>query len=152
MQIDMVKLFMNLLYLGLAVQLTAYLFWQVNFFGDLVSYPVSVSNLYGSGSMISLNAYSMIIGLAGASVIGVGALLLKTGVYAVFAMLLFGVGVMFTFTQGFFLAIPNTLAAFLPASTNPVPGSLNPILVVISIIFAFAAFMYFFGLCIQRDP
>jgi hypothetical protein len=101
----------------------------------------------------SINIYSALIGVGGAALIGLAALLLKQGVYAVYAMLLWGIGVMFSVVQTFILAIPNTLAALLPASTNPNPALFptNPLIIVISMFFAFGAWMYMFGLVIQRE-
>jgi hypothetical protein len=81
-------------------------------------------------------------------------LLLKQGTYAVYAMLLWAIGVMFNLISTFLLVIPNTLSALLPASTNPNPDlfPVNPLIVVIVLIFTFGAWWYMFGLTIQRDP
>lgn len=150
----MAKLFINALIFGVCLQLICYLMWAFNVFGGLLLYP------FGDVSMLSttfsINVYSALIGIGGGVAIGLAALLLKQGVYAVFAMLLWAIGCMFNVIQSFFLAIPNTIASFLPNSTNPLPAvdgvyPTNPLIIVLGVIFAFAAWMYLFGLVIQRD-
>ena len=145
------KLFINFLVLAVALQVVCYLFWAFDVFGGLIDYPLGdISSLENT---FSINIYSALIGVGGAALIGLAALLLKQGVYAVYAMLLWGIGVMFSVVQTFILAIPNTLAALLPASTNPNTALFptNPLIIVISMFFAFGAWMYMFGLVIQRE-
>lgn len=145
------KIFWEALLLGVAVQVICYLFWAFNFFGGLVTYPLGdVSSL---SSVFSIDAFSVIIGLGGAAVIGLAGLLLKTGTTAVYAMLLWGIGCMFKVIQTFFLAIPNMLGSLIPPEANPNPAlfPVNPIIVVIGIIFGFGAYIYLFGLVIQRE-
>jgi len=145
------KLFINFLVLAVAIQIVCYLFWAFDVFGGLIDYPLGdISSLENT---FSINIYSALIGVGGAALIGLAALLLKQGVYAVYAMLLWGIGVMFSVVQTFILAIPNTLAALLPAATNPNPTLFptNPLIIVISMFFAFGAWMYMFGLVIQRE-
>lgn len=145
------KLFINFLVFAVAVQVVCYLFWAFNVFGDLIVYPLG--DVTALSNVFSINTYSALIGIGGAAMIGLAALLLKQGVYAVYAMLLWGIGVMFSVVQTFILAIPNTLAALLPAATNPNPALFptNPLIIVISLFFAFGAWMYMFGLVIQRE-
>lgn len=144
----MAKLFIEALLFGICFQLAAYLFWAFNFMGGTVNYPYG--NVAGLTSVFSINAYSALAGVGAAVGIGIAALLLKQGVYAIFAMLLFGIGIMFNFIGTFFLAIPNVIGSVIPASANPLGGGVNPIIVVITVIFFFAAWMYMFGLVIQR--
>jgi len=136
--------------LAVALQAAAYLFWAFNVFGGLIVYPLG--DISALNNVFSINTYSALIGIGGAALIGLAGLLLKQGVYAVYAMLLWAIGVMFSVVQTFVLVIPNTLAAFLPEATNPLPGSTNPLIIVISLFFAFGAWMYMFGLVIQREP
>ena len=150
----MAKLFVNALVFGLALQMTCYLFWAFDVFGGLIAYPIS-----NSASMVSLtgwfdlSAFSWIVGVGGSVAIGLAGLLLRQGTYAVYAILLWALGSFFPFVRDFFLTIPNTISALIPASTNPNPTlfAVNPIMVVISCIFAFGAFMYMFGLVFQRE-
>jgi hypothetical protein len=154
------KLFYNALLLGVSLQLSCYLLWGFNFFGGLIQYPLG--NVSDLSSIFSIDAFHVLVGVGGGLAIGLAALLLKQGVYAIYAMLLWAIGVMFNLISTFFLAIPNTIGAFLPASTNPlaytngvfdptVSPLTNPIIIFIGIIFAFGAWMYMFGLVIQRD-
>lgn len=145
------KIMVNFLVLAIALQLVSYLFWAFDSFGGVIEYPLGdVSSLE---NMFSINTFSVLIGVGGAVGIGLAALLLKQGTYAIYAMLLWAIGCMFSIIQTFILVIPNTLSALLPASTNPNPAlfPVNPLIVVVSVIFAFGAWMYFFGLVIQRE-
>ncbi len=78
-------------------------------------------------------------------------LLLKPGTYAIYAMLLVAIGMMFNIVQTFVLAIPQTMAALIPEDINPIPGSPNPIGIAIAVVSGYAAFWWFFSLVIQRD-
>ena len=150
----MSKLFVNALVFGLALQMTCYLFWAFDVFGGLIAYPIA-----NSASMASLtgwfdiSAFSILVGIGGSIAIGIAGLLLRQGTYAIYAVLLWAIGNFFQFVRDFFLSIPNTISALIPASTNPNPGlfAVNPIMVVVSSIFAFGAFMYMFGLVFQRE-
>ncbi|MFA5366220.1 MAG: hypothetical protein WC325_13645 [Candidatus Bathyarchaeia archaeon] len=147
----MAKLFINYLILGVSVQAVCYLFWAFNLFGGLIEYPLGdVSSL---STLFSIDTFSVLIGIGGAIGIGLAALLLKQGTYAIYAMLLWAIGCMFKVVQTFVLVIPNTIGALLPASTNPNPAlfPVNPILVVVSLFFALGAWLFMFGLVIQRD-
>ena len=147
----MAKLFISALIFGLSLQVTCYLFWAFNFFGGLIEYPLG--DVASLSSLFSINVYSVLIGIGGGLAIGLAALLLKQGTYAIYAMLLWAIGCMFNIIQTFFLAIPNTIGALFPPETNPNPAAfpVNPLVVVLGVVFAFAAWMYMFGLVIQRD-
>jgi hypothetical protein len=148
----MAKLFISALIFGLSLQITCYLFWAFNFFGGLITYPLGdVSSL--TEKVFVLNVNSGLLAVVGMSAIGIAAFLLKQGTYAIYAMLIFAIGCMVGVVQSFFLAIPNTIGALFPPETNPNPTafSVNPIIIAISAIFVFAAWMYFFGLVIQRE-
>jgi hypothetical protein len=148
----MAKLFVSALVFGLSLQLVCYLFWAFDFFGGIISYPFGDAASAVS-SVFSINAYSVLIGVGGSLAIGLAALLLRQGTYAIYAMLIWAIGCMFNIIQTFFLAIPNTIGALLPVETNPNPAvfPINPLIVVVGVIFVFAAWMYLFGLVIQRD-
>ncbi len=145
----MSKLAISMLYFLVAFQITSYLCWAFNLFGGLIEYPLGgVDTL---NSIFSLNVYTVIIGAGGAIGIGLAALLLRQGVYAIYAMLLWGIGVIFSVFQTFILAIPNTLAALIPEATNPLPGQTNPLIVVVVFLFTFGVWWFIFGMVIQRD-
>ena len=145
------KLFINFLVLTIALQSVCYAFWAFNFFGGVIEYPLGdISSL---NSLFSIDTYSVLIGVGGAAIIGLAAWLFKQGTYAVYAMVLWALGCMFNVVKTFLIVIPNTIGAFLPASTNPNPTlfAVNPLIVVVIFYFSFGAWLYFFGLVIQRD-
>jgi hypothetical protein len=148
----MSKLFINFLVYGVALESVCYLFWQFNVFGGLIQYPLgSAADLNSLNNMFSLTSFNALLGIGGAALIGLAALLLRQGTYALYAMLLWAIGMFFNVVKGIVLAVPNTVAAFLPGASNPTPGGINPIFTVIALILTFAGFMYLFGLVIQRD-
>jgi hypothetical protein len=154
--LSMGKLFINYLMLGVSVQAVCYLFWVFNLFGGLIEYPLGdVSSL---SSLFSIDAYSVLIGFGGAAIIGLAAWLFKQGTYAIYAMLIWAIGCMFNIVKTFLVVIPNTIGALLPNSTNPLPPDpvtgvypTNPLIVVVVFFFTFGAWLYFFGLVIQRE-
>lgn len=143
------KLMINFLIWTVAIQTVAYLFWAFDLSGGRVVYPVDISTLQNIFS--PLDTYSALIGLGGAALIGLAALLLKQGVYAIYAMLLWGIGVMFNVVRTFIIVIPNTLAALLPEATNPLSGQTNPLITVVLFWFLFGAWLAFFGYVMQRE-
>lgn len=147
----MAKIFIPALTFGVALQLFAFLSWAFNIFGGLAEYPLGdVSSVTG---VFDISLFSVLLGIGGAIGIGLAGLLLKQNTYAIMGMLLWGIGCMFNIVQKFFLVIPNTLGLMLPAETNPNPGlfSINPIVMAVGGIFAFIAWLYIFGLVIQRE-
>lgn len=145
------RLFLEILPFGVALQITCYLAWAFNIFGGLIQYPLG--DVASIQSVFSIDVYSVLLGVGGAAIIGVAALLLKPGTYAIYAMLLWGLGTAFRVIQTFFLAIPNTIGALIPPETNPNPAlfAVNPIGVVITVVIGYAAFWWLFSLVIQRD-
>jgi hypothetical protein len=156
----MAKLMINFFVFALAAQIVCYLLFLFDVFGGMIDYPLG--DVTTMQSVFAIDTYSVIIGAGGAVGIGLAALLLKQGVYAVYAMLLWGIGTLFSVVRTFITVIPNTLAALIPKETNPLaytngvfdPSStaIHPFIVVIMLMFAFGAWMYFFGLVIQREP
>lgn len=145
------RLFMELLPLGVALQIVCYLLWAFNVFGGIVEYPLGdVSSIQ---SVFSIDAFSLLLGVGGAAIIGVAALLFKPGVYAIYAMVIWGVGTALKVVQTFFLAIPNTIGALIPPETNPNPAvfATNPVAVAVTVIIGYAAFWWLFSLVMQRD-
>jgi hypothetical protein len=137
---------------AISLQLTSYLLWSFNFFGGIIQYPFgSAADLNNLSDIFSLTSFNALLGIGGAVLIGLAALLLKAQTYALYAMLIWAIGIFFNIVKGFVLAIPNTLAALLPSSTNPIPGSVNPIQVAIGFIVLFAGFIFLIELVIQRN-
>jgi hypothetical protein len=146
----MAKLFINYLVLGVSIQAVCYMFWAFNVFGGVIAYPLGdVSSL---STLFSIDAFSVLIGVGGAVGIGLAALLLKQGTYAIYAMLLWAIGCMFKVVQTFVLVIPNTIGALLPEATNPNPAlfPINPLIILVSLFFTFGAWIFMFELVIQR--
>jgi hypothetical protein len=143
------KLFTNILIFGVCMNIVLYLFGAFNV-DPQIQYPGSLSTMT---SWFNLTPFNLLFTGATAAVIGISALLLRQGQYAIYAMLLTALGMILAPVQAFILAIPNALSMWLPASTNPNPAlfPINPIIVVVSLIFAFSAYWFIFGLVIQRD-
>ena len=142
---------MELLPFFIALQIFCFLTWAFNIFGGAIQYPLgSVTDLTNTASWFGITPFSALVG-AGAITIGIVALLFKANTYAIYAMLLFGVGIMFDIVQKLLFAIPNTILALTPEAINPTPGSTNPILVAITVLIGYAAFWYIFNLVVQRN-
>jgi hypothetical protein len=138
------------LVLGISIQAVCYAFWAFNIFGGTIAYPLGdVSSL---STLFSIDAFSVLVGVGGAVGIGLAALLLKQGTYAIYAMLLWAIGCMFKVVQTFVLVIPNTVSALLPEATNPNPVlfPVNPLIILVSLFFTFGAWIFMFELVIQR--
>ena len=147
----MAKLFISSLIFLVALQITCYLFWAFNFFGGLVEYPLGdISSLQ---TLFVVDKDTIILAIIGGTAIGFASLILRQGINAVYATIIWAVGCMFTVFRTFFLAIPNTIGALFPPETNPNPVlfPINPFVVVISFVFLFGAWWFFFGLVVQRD-
>ena len=128
----------------------AFLFWAFNSFGGVINYPFGNANVNSLSLTFQLTSWGALLSIGGSVLIGIASLLLKVGTYAIYAMLLFAIGVFLPIVQSFVLAIPNTIAALVPESTNPMPGSPNPIAVVVGVIVLFAGFMFIMEMVTQR--
>ena len=148
------RLFYDMMLVGISVQLAAYVLWAFNIYGAMgIGYPFGnapqqLSTLQG---WFDLSVYNALLGIGGAAVIGVAALLLRQGTYALYAMLIFAIGMFIPIVKNFVLAVPNTVAALLPVETNPTPGLINPIQLVIGLMVLFAGFIFIFEMVIQRN-
>ena len=145
------KLFYSLLVFGISFQIAAYLMWTFNVVPGL-SYPLDLSQ---TSAWFSLDNFwsSFSLAVAGSVGIGLAMLLLRQGTYALYAMLIWAIGVFLPMVKDFFLVIPNTLGAILGPFfeySNPTTG-VNPLLVVITLIFAFAAWMFLMEMVTQRS-
>jgi hypothetical protein len=145
------KLFYSLLVFGLSIQVSCYLMWSFNIVPG-ISYPV---NMEATTALFSLDNFwaQFSLAVAGAVGIGLAMLLLRVGTYAIYAMLIWAIGMFLPLISGFFLAIPNTLGAILGPFfqySNPTTG-VNPLLVVITLICAFAAWIFLMELVTQRN-
>jgi hypothetical protein len=154
----MANLFYNMLVFGVSLQVIAYIFWAFNVFGAMgLIYPFGSASgaLAGITSISSAFALTWWTGLIGgvAIALGIAGLLLRANTYALYAVLLFAIGIFIKDVAPFFLAIPNTLAAIINGvggNTNPLSSGPNPIDVAVGAIFVFALFFYVAELALQR--
>ena len=104
----------------------------------------------------SITPWGLLITGVGTVLAGLVAVLFRQGTYAIYAMLIAALGLIITPIQNIVTAIPTAIGMWLPDSTNPLPAvngvyPTNPIILVIDLLFIFAAFWFIFGLVIQRD-
>jgi hypothetical protein len=145
------NLMYSILVFGVALQLVSYLLWSFNVFAGMIQYPFgTAADMNNMQNMFKLDVWMALISGTGV-VIGVAALLLRQGTYALYALLIFAIGVFYRVIVPFLIVIPNTVAALLPASTNPLgPNTINPIQVALGLIVGFAIFIFMFELVVQR--
>lgn len=154
------RMFYTLLVFGVSIQIAAYLFWAFKVV-PFIDYPIELEN---TTQIFSLDNFSwqFLMGAGGAVGIGLAMLLLRQGTYAIYAILIWVIGVFLPFTSGFFLAIPNTVGALIPAPLwdliNPLNPDLatgayptHPFMIVIVLIFAFSAWIMMMELLTQRN-
>ncbi len=101
------RLAYSLLILSFAFQAAAYLLEIFN-----VLYPFNFGLATSSPAIFGIFQINVITGAlvgAGAIAIGIGAILTRSGTYALYALLIYGIGVCVTQVQDFFLAIPRLL-------------------------------------------
>ena len=152
------KFFTNLLILGLAMSIVTYLFAAFQFDPQVQSPFIQLSTWQG---WFDINIYNILFASAAAAITGVTALLTRSGTYAIYAMLLTALGLIIKPVQDIVLAIPNAIGSWLPKEANPLAYTngifdstytgINPIVVVIKLIYIFAAFWFILSLVIQRD-
>lgn len=136
------RLFYTLLVFGLSLQFSAYLL-QVFEICPSGSIPLGVGP-DAIAATFSIEVVALLI--SGNTAITIVALLLRQGTYALYAMLIWSLGVMLPIVRDFFLAIPNFITAM------PIPSTVStPLALVVGAVFAFAGFMFFIELTTQRN-
>ena len=155
----MSNLMYDILVLGICMEIVSYLMWAFQVIPPTIfKYPFgNAADMLNMQNMFKLDIWMALISGSGV-VIGVAALLLRQGTYALYALLIFAIGVFYRVVVPFLIVIPNTIAALLPDSTNPnftmvggVPVyGINPIQVVIGLIVGFAIFIFMLELVLQR--
>jgi hypothetical protein len=151
-------MFVNVLILGLAISIVTYLFGVYNVDPN-THFPFTPLKAWTD--WFSITPLGLLLTGAGAAVTGLIMLLTRQGTYAIYAMLITGLGLIIRPIQEIVTAIPTAISMWLPTSTNPLAYTngvfnpnytgLNPIVVVIDLIFLFAAFWFILTLVIQRD-
>lgn len=147
----MANMFYSMLLFGVCLQLASYILWAFGILNAIgINYPMGNANQIGT--LTSVFSYAPFLALIGGTGIAFGiiALLTRAGSFPIYAVLIFSIGIFVPVVGPFFLAIPNTIAALIPSSTNPLPGQINPIATVIGVAFIFAIFFYIFEMTLQR--
>lgn len=145
------KLFYSLLTLGIALQITAWIFWVFNVC-PYITYPLG--NAQALEDIFSINIYDIMFTGAGLVVIGLAGMLTRQGTYMIYGMVIWAIGTILPFIRNTFLAIPNTIGGLLNLVTSSYAEAETYVIVLttaFSIIFAYAAFWFLFNLVIQRD-
>lgn len=152
------KLFTSLLLFGLAVNIIIYLF---NAFHFNPLHQTEFMDLTQWQNWFAPSVVNIAIFGGSAAAITVVSLLFRQGTYALYALLIAMLGIIIRPVGDIVLAVPNAIGNWLPPESNPLaytngvynPAStaINPITVVIGLIYAFAAFWFLFGVVLQRD-
>jgi hypothetical protein len=140
------RMLYNFLLFTVCLDLSGFL---LPYFIALPSYSVLPQTPTDIASIFSISNFAF-LGVAGAA-IGLAALLLRQGTYALYAMLLAIIGIFLPIVSNFLLSIPILLNAIIPASANPIAPLPNPISLAVMAIMDFAAFMFFAELMSQRN-
>ena len=93
--------------------------------------------------LFNINAFSVLLGIGGSIAIGIVGFLLRQGINAVYALIVFVVGVLFTPVSQFITSLPIVLATVIPADSTYL------ISVILSIV-SFAFFFFFIELVTQQ--
>lgn len=136
------RLFYNILLFYCILNLSSFIISSANIFPTVnVALPwQSEGQIQG---LFSIGAFEAITGLAGGLAIGIIGFLLKQGVYATFAVVIFVFGVVFKPIQLFFTSLPNALGLLAGADAAYLVAA---ILGIVSL----AAFWFLVELLTQR--
>lgn len=153
------NLMYSLLIFGISFEICAYLVWVFQVIPpNIIQYPFgSAADMMNLQNMFKIDVWMALISGTGV-IVGIAVLLLRSGTYALYALLIFALGVFYRVLVPFLIVIPNTIAALLPNSTNPnftmVNGSPvygpNPFQIVLGIIVGFAIFTFIYETVVQR--
>ncbi len=144
----------NVIFFIIALQSACYLCAAFQVFGTAINYPLG-----GGTGMNDLNSYfsfdrlgfTTLMGFGGgaaaATIVGV---LTRNGSYALYAMLIFGLGGFIPLIQNFVLAFPNTAMALI-ASTGAGTDITGPLLATLGVWVGAWGAMYIFGIIFNRE-
>ena len=142
------RMFYNMLVFFLCLQFSAYLLPK------FMTFPSSTPLQYDPNQIASLwsidNVWN-ILKITGAASIGIAvvSLLFNIGTYAIFAMIIVALGLLYKPVNDFIQAIPNFIHAIMPPDMPSVFG--DAIFLVVTAIVAFAGFMFLLELITQRN-
>ena len=116
-----------------------------------LDYPMGdISAITNLQNWFQLTPFTVLVGLGGAAAITITGILTRSGTYALYAVLIFGIGAFLPILQYFVLAIPNTIYALV--STMGLGSEVsNPLMITVGLWAAVWGVMYMFGLVFQRD-
>jgi hypothetical protein len=97
-----------------------------------------------------LDSFTALMGLGGAATITIIGVLTRQNTYAIYAVLIFGIGAFFPILQYFVLAVPNTIYAILLA-TGMGSDIADPLYITVGLWVAVWGALYMFGIIFQRD-
>lgn len=146
------KFFTNLLILGIALNISIYL---IGVFGVNPLSNLQFTDLSSWEGWFDFSALNILLTGGVTAAVGIAAVLLRQGTYAIYAMLLAALSMIISPIQKLVYAIPLAIGSWLPDSTNPLPPvngvyPPNPIFIIISLLYVFGAYWFIFGLVIQR--
>lgn len=112
--------------------------------------PTDINSMFDFSNLASLAGIGIV-----STAIGIVMLLMRQGTYALYALLIFAIGVLFKPINALVFAVPNLINALLPSS----PGytwiilgtTFNPIGAVVYAVYTFAIFMFLVELITQRN-
>jgi hypothetical protein len=142
---------MNMLFFMVALQTVCFLMYAFQVFGSALNYPMGdAASLMDLSNLFQITPFTALLGIGGAAAITIIGVLTRSGTYAVYSVLIFGIGAFFPIVQYFFLAVPNTIGALINGLGLDTSIT-NPLLVVLGVYVALWCSLYMFGLVFQRD-
>jgi hypothetical protein len=145
------KGFITMLFLAVALQSACFLCAAFQVFGPTLNYPMgNTADVLSLKNLFQLTPFTALMGIGGAAAVTIIGILTRSGTYALYAVLIFGIGAFFPIAQYFFLSIPNTIGAIVTA-TGAGSDITDPLIVTLGLWVAVWVVLYLFGLIFQRD-
>ncbi len=135
------KLWYNLMLFTIFVNIAMYLLQVFGVVGVSTAPQYSPMTLYTKFSIDVFVRNFTLTGVGSVAIMLAG-LLLRQGTYALYAMTVFAICTFIPIISDFLLAIPNLIDSVIPAAMNPLYPAANPIGLIFTAIFGFAAFMF----------
>jgi hypothetical protein len=145
--VNLSMLFKEIMIVSISINIAVYLIGTYHIFPQLSLGFVDLTTISG---WFSTNPFDYLFVLGGAGLVGVTALLTRSGTYAIYATVITIVGLILTPIRNCVTIIPTLLSQMLTSDTNPVIG-VHPIVAVINLIIAFASFWFLVSLILQKD-
>lgn len=143
--------FINMLFLAVALSSACFLCSAFKVFGDTLTYPMgSAADMLTLNNLFQLTPFTALMGVGGAAAVTIIGILTRSGTYALYAVLIFGIGAFFPILQHFVLAVPNTIYAILTV-TGLGADIVNPLVTTVGLWALVWGALYMFGIVFQRD-